>query len=709
MKINKLHVRGFGKIEDFDMTLCDGLNVIYGPNESGKSTLMTFIKAIFFGLKGGRTGKDGSIPEVRRYKPWSNNAYGGYINFELDSRKFYKIDRDFNNGEVKLYDHSFNEITNAYTNSKDGSGITENLIGVNESIFEKTVYIKQFGTRLDISASKDLIDRISNLRESGTEDISFKKADAALKEALKQQVGTDRSSVRPLDIINRRLEDLNKVKMRIQESDERLKATMSNKEELTLEINKLSDKVKLFSKLLELSRAKENLKLQRERLEQASFLNERISYYQKEINTLDREKNKLEESIADNSEKVRAINEQLSANNKAQISTEIEKAINKHKFIKIALNTCTIVSIIAVLAVICLVFAFNILGKLYILIPLILTFIFIICWGLNNRELKRAKENQSIYDKKLKELKNQHDNVVEIDYILKQQLDSLNTRINTEREQYESLTKRLRHHNLNFKQVDIPELECEIDRLSEVIFSLNKRVNDSLTSLEKELYYNVIENSSSNEDTRIVEIKEFLSTQLQKKLIEKATTEASITNAEYQEKEFIDNEILLLTKQKESLEQRGKAIKIAIKTLEEASDEVQKKYIPVMNKVFNNIFSELTNKKYSDIRAGDNLSIMLSDPKNEIIVPSTILSSGTLDQMYLALRIAISETVFNVNESLPLMMDEPFSQYDDERIDNAMKYIYDISKKQQVIFFTCKQREVEQIKNKYPCQLLSLT
>ena len=708
MKINRLHVRGFGKIEDFDMTLCDGLNVIYGSNESGKSTLMAFIKAILYGLKGGRTGKDGTLAEVKRYKPWSNTSYGGYINFELDSGKVYRIDRDFDNGVVKLYDHSFNEITDDYANSKDRNGIAENLIGINESIFERTVYIKQFGTRLDNSASKDLIDRISNLRESGTEDISFKKADAALREALKQQVGTDRSSTRPLDIINRRLEELQKVKLRIQERDERLKATMSNREELTLEINKLSDKIKLFSKLLELCEAKERLKLQRDRSEEASFLNQRSSYYQRELNTLDREKCKLEENIAENLDKIDTLNEQLNADNKAETSIKIAKSVKRHKSFKIALSTCTILAIIAVLAVIGLTFAFSHMGKLYIYIPAILAFIFSICWTFNNRELKKSIEKQVMHDERLRELKSQHDNMVGIDYILKQQLDSLNTRIINEKDQYESLNNRLRTHNLNFKPLDISELEGEIDRLSETITSLHIGINEYLTSIEKELYYNVMENSNNNKVTRIAEVKEFLLSQLQKKLIEKATIDAYIIKTEDQEKEFIEDEIILLTKQKESLEQRGEALRIAIKTLEEASDEVQKKYIPVMNKVFNNIFSELTNEKYSDVRTGENLSIMLSDPQNEIIVPTSILSSGTLDQIYLALRIAISETVFKINESLPFIMDEPFSQYDDERTDNAMKCIYDISRKQQVILFTCKHREVEQI-SKYTCQLFSLT
>ena len=289
MKINRFHVRGFGKIEDFDITLSNELNVIYGSNESGKSTLMAFIKAIFYGIKGGRAGKDGVMADIKRFKPWSNGDYGGYINFELDNGKSYRIDRTFENGIVKLYDQQYNEITSSYASSKDGSGIAEKMIGLNDSLFERTVYIKQLGARIDNSASKDLIDRISNIKQSGSEDISYKKADTALKEALKQQVGTDRSYTRPLDIINKRLEELNKAKLLIQERNRSFVDAMAKKEELAVQVNKLSAKVKLFTKLLEFCEAKEKLKFHMERKEEVSFLNERIKYSQREINSLDRD------------------------------------------------------------------------------------------------------------------------------------------------------------------------------------------------------------------------------------------------------------------------------------------------------------------------------------------------------------------------------------------------------------------------------------
>jgi uncharacterized protein YhaN len=164
-----------------------------------------------------------------------------------------------------------------------------------------------------------------------------------------------------------------------------------------------------------------------------------------------------------------------------------------------------------------------------------------------------------------------------------------------------------------------------------------------------------------------------------------------------------------LLQQKRLLEQRGEALSIAIKTLEEATNDVQKKYIPVLNKVFMDTFSELTAQKYSDIRSGENLNIRLSDPETQMVVPISLLSNGTIDQMYLALRIAISETVVKSKEALPFIMDEPFAQYDDKRTDSALKCIDEISKMQQVIIFTCKQREVDLIRSQYACKICSLT
>ena len=79
MHIEKLVVKGFGKLADLNLMLDRGLNIIYGNNESGKTSLQWFIKGMLFGLKGGRISKDGVLPPLRRYKPWSGGDFGGDI------------------------------------------------------------------------------------------------------------------------------------------------------------------------------------------------------------------------------------------------------------------------------------------------------------------------------------------------------------------------------------------------------------------------------------------------------------------------------------------------------------------------------------------------------------------------------------------------------------------------------------------------------
>ncbi|NLO40732.1 MAG: AAA family ATPase, partial [Ruminiclostridium sp.] len=83
MKVERLEIRGFGRFENKTFTPGGGMNVIYGVNEAGKTTLQTFIKAMLFGLKGGRRGKDGSLSPTRQYKPWSADSYGGMMEYVL--------------------------------------------------------------------------------------------------------------------------------------------------------------------------------------------------------------------------------------------------------------------------------------------------------------------------------------------------------------------------------------------------------------------------------------------------------------------------------------------------------------------------------------------------------------------------------------------------------------------------------------------------
>ncbi len=104
----------------------------------------------------------------------------------------------------------------------------------------------------------------------------------------------------------------------------------------------------------------------------------------------------------------------------------------------------------------------------------------------------------------------------------------------------------------------------------------------------------------------------------------------------------------------------------------------------------------ITAERYNKVDTGSSLDIVIKDAENGTIDPM-LLSSGTIDQVYFSLRLAMSQ-MLSIGETLPLIIDEPFAYYDDKRLRNALSFLCDIAKKRQVILFTCQKRELDIIK-----------
>ncbi len=97
MIINKLELDSFGKFNNYKLKLLDGINLIYGENESGKSTLHSFIDGMFYGFLKPFTKKTIYLAEHENYNPLNSDLYRGNIEFELDGVE-YRIERDFKKG-----------------------------------------------------------------------------------------------------------------------------------------------------------------------------------------------------------------------------------------------------------------------------------------------------------------------------------------------------------------------------------------------------------------------------------------------------------------------------------------------------------------------------------------------------------------------------------------------------------------------------------
>ena len=206
MKLEKLIITGFGKLNNFEVEFKEGLNIIIGSNESGKSTMQAFIKAMLFGQKKGRNE---NLIEKERFKPWGGGIYGGSLQYLLVSKGSFRVWRDFNTGQVKVFDSGLRDITDSFGYSK-GSGVlfAEEHLGVNQEIFTRTSFVLQMGVRLNTEGEVLLTERIASIVENGSERASYTDAKKALEKVLLEEIGTSRTTGKPLDKVNYKIKKL---------------------------------------------------------------------------------------------------------------------------------------------------------------------------------------------------------------------------------------------------------------------------------------------------------------------------------------------------------------------------------------------------------------------------------------------------------------------------------------------------------------------
>ena len=97
MRLLRLHVENFGVLQNYDLTLTDGLNVLYEKNGWGKSTLAVFVKAMFYGLPASAK-RSLDENERKKYTPWQGGAFGGSLEFVCQKGRF-RVERFFGDKE----------------------------------------------------------------------------------------------------------------------------------------------------------------------------------------------------------------------------------------------------------------------------------------------------------------------------------------------------------------------------------------------------------------------------------------------------------------------------------------------------------------------------------------------------------------------------------------------------------------------------------
>lgn len=180
MKINSIYISAFGKLKDYTLDISDGFNVIYGENENGKSTVMAFIKMMFYG-NGGRKAQQISANPRLKYLPWDGGAMGGRIIFKHSGHR-YKLEREFKKSDstdrVTLYN-----LDSGCEVSNDGN-VGLQFFGLSADAFERSMFVGNTGApAANEKADGELSSRLSNMVLTGDEDTSYQTVVSRLENA----------------------------------------------------------------------------------------------------------------------------------------------------------------------------------------------------------------------------------------------------------------------------------------------------------------------------------------------------------------------------------------------------------------------------------------------------------------------------------------------------------------------------------------------
>ena len=347
MILKELNLISFGKFAKERFDLEDGLNIIYGENESGKTTIHNFIDGMFYGFLKPYAKRRNFLEEYEKYRPWSGKQYSGILRFSKED-KSYRIERDFSKGEAKVYDDLTGEDITKYIDT--GEKIKIHLPGIhffdfNSTVYKNTISIKQLGNKIDSSLSKEVKDRLANISTSLDDDISVRNAIGELENQL-EDIGTERAYTRPYGRAKDRLSKLQEDRKRALENQEEynryIDESFSLKEKIEDEkhkINKLQtrlekaqilDKKKTYEEGANIKRELEGMDNKIEKLKKYSDLS--FDDYTEGLK-LESDRGHLSKEVRDLTDKLNDIKDKL-RNAKIESDEEIIEGIKAEELYK---------------------------------------------------------------------------------------------------------------------------------------------------------------------------------------------------------------------------------------------------------------------------------------------------------------------------------------------------------------------------------------
>ncbi|MCR5576226.1 MAG: AAA family ATPase [Oscillospiraceae bacterium] len=624
----------FGKLENESLRFHDGLNVIYAPNESGKSTWCAFIMAMLYGVDSAERAKAGHLPDKLRYAPWSGMPMEGTMELTAD-RCDITITRRSRSKSAPMQ-----EFSAVYTGtatpvrglSADNAG--EQLTGVSKDVFRRSAFIAQGA--VGVTGSRELEQRIASIVTTGEEACSWTEADERLR-AWQRRRRWNRRGLLPelegkMDETERRLEEMSGSIQTAEELERRLEQARTDCAALEQQVTDARRRERREA-LETLSKSREGLRESSDKHDEAldTLSNAREQLRLSRFGL--RDPDSLEQDLNPEIEELRTLQ---------QLGDRPRSPLLALLCILLALGLAALYTqyrywfVIAAAALACLA-----------------ALVLLMRWGTLKRahdaSLQRLKELQEKYhvlsDRDLLAALDEHK-------LLWEAMEQAEKAERRQRGVFETARATLGSvEEAALRRLDFADGSTEAARLSRELAAKRAEVED-------------LSRHSAALNGRLAAMGDPL-------------VLASSLSCMKEEYGVICDEL--------------DAIVLAADTLREANDEIQRRFSPELGRVASGYMSAVTGGRYAEVLLDRDFSAMTRAEDESVTHEAEYLSAGTLDMLYLAVRLAVCELALPEGETCPLILDDALANLDDERLKQAMKLLAEIARERQVILFTCRK------------------
>lgn len=725
--ILKKMTASFGKLNNKTLELHDGLNIITLPNEAGKSTWSEFLLAMLYGVDTSeRRHAGGPVPIKERFQPWDGSPMQGTVELEHEGRRI-TIERTSTPRAPMSRFAAYDTDSGQPVTELDGKNCGAVLIGAERSVYERSGFLRQRSTGLHRDAS--LEQRLSSLVSTAEEDYSYSEIDKSLNN-LKNRCKHNRTGLLP-----ETEQALSEVEQTLSSIDgyQRTLSDLQRREQELLAVQKgLQDQLAAWQ-AVQTRKQRENYLTQQTVAAQATAHREALEAQCRSLpqkSTL----SELSDAVLHLQEQTQAAvtDAALSRREPPQApvfpvfsglsAKEAEEKAEKDRQSAQALLTpqdakkrsplplCAAILSAAVFAVLALVIPLPLL-----FVPAVLCASFVPVWlYLGSRERKKAalrteenraratellKPYQTDTPQRLPEIAAQYaQRLTEYETAreeIRQQNDAAEAKLTALGEEKSRLLNRLTDY---FPDCDgLPAAS----RLLREGLAARAALEDAVRSEQNALAtLNLLRGSdTAQEASAPADAPDCVPADTREQLARNAQALDALRGELHRTQGLLDalgDRVELEARQeqllarRDTLSKRYDALTLAQDTLGAAYREVQSRFAPLLCGRAGELFYRLTGGAYDRLLLDQELNALCRQTGQSVTHGAELLSCGTADQAYLAVRLAICELLL---DDAPLVLDDALLAFDDTRCSLALKLLREEAETRQVLLFTCQSRE----------------